>query len=190
MTLGKQRSQWKRNRENCKGLDEKPQCNMAWTAIGQDPFHPDHIMYAIRNRYHDAEVLKEKIDNFVCRYMNIHENFYFESSCRVDVNFEPSKLILTAPVTKKVFLDALHQTAVYKSSEDNIHALDNSMWSRSTTYWTFFTTNESFSGLFLQYEDSTCHLPLEGKRGQARFGNLPIYICSCQFLGSLNRRWS
>ena len=88
-----------------------------------------HVQFAIGKCDHDADILREKVDNIVYNYKNIHDRCSVESRCRVDVKNEPSKLILTSQVAEKLLIAALQQIVVYKSQQDNIFARD--------TYWVF-----------------------------------------------------
>ena len=108
------------------GKGSRKNHGVTWHEQLSDKVHSirTHVQFAIRNCDHDADILREKVDNIVYHYKNIHDRCSAESRCRVDGNYEPSKLILTSPVAEKLLMDALHQTVVYKSPQDYIYAMD------------------------------------------------------------------
>ena len=114
----------KRNQQSGKGFRKNH--GVTWHEQLSDKVHTirKHVQFAIGKCDHDADILREKVDNIVYNYKNIHERCSVKSRCRVDVNNEPSKLILTSPVAEKLLIAALQQIVVYKSQQDNIFARD------------------------------------------------------------------
>ena len=104
------------------GKDSKKNHGVTWHEQLSDKVHS--IRKHVQNCDHDADILRGKVDNIVNHYKKIHDRCSAESRCRVDGNYEPSKLILTSPVAEKLFMDALHQTVVYKSPQDYVYAMD------------------------------------------------------------------
>jgi hypothetical protein len=82
-----------------------------------------HVQYAIRNCNRDDITLQRKIDNVVMHYKNVHDQCSADSRCRVDRNYESSKLILKSPVAEKLLVNGFHKTVVYKFPNDYTHAM-------------------------------------------------------------------
>ena len=83
-----------------------------------------HLQYSMRNCDHNPDVLRQRLDNIVFHYKNIHDNCPAESRCRTDPNYEPSKIVIRDPVAENLLNSAVRNTVVYKCPEDYIFAMD------------------------------------------------------------------
>lgn len=131
---------------NIVGKGSKRQHRQTWHEEISDKVHSVrvHVQYSIRNCHNDPRILREKLDNVVEHYKNIHENCSDESRCRQDPNYEPSKLLIRDPRAEDLLKTAIRKTVVYKSPEDFVYAMD-----------TFYV--ESFNNVLNIFLDKRIH---------------------------------
>ena len=62
--------------------------------------------------------------NIVDHYKNIHTSCHENSRCRKDKNYEPSRIAITKPLAKKLLVNAILSSNIYKHPEDYIYGRD------------------------------------------------------------------
>ena len=75
----------------------------------------NHIHWACRNCNEDPEELKAQVLNIVQHYKNIHEMCPSASRCWSDLNYEPSKKVITDKKAERLLLNVLTQSQIYKN---------------------------------------------------------------------------
>ncbi|CAC5421807.1 unnamed protein product [Mytilus coruscus] len=78
-----------------------------------------HINWAVRNCEQ-----KESLDNIVEHYCNNHVHCHHSSRCKVDSNYEPSKIVITNGKVRKMLESAIKSSTIYKYHQDYILAKD------------------------------------------------------------------
>ena len=73
-----------------------------------------HANYSIRNCDQDPEKLQALLLNPVHQYQHQHDGCPTTSRCRVDPNYEPSKVVLRSPVAIKLLQNAIERCNLYK----------------------------------------------------------------------------
>ena len=69
----------------------------------------------------DADKLKTSFPNVMDHYKNIHDNCHPSSRCKLDPNYEPSKVILTSSTAETLLKNTITRTSIYKEA---LFALD------------------------------------------------------------------
>ncbi|CAC5407084.1 unnamed protein product [Mytilus coruscus] len=67
---------------------------------------------------------KESLDNIVEHYCNNHVNCHHSSRCKVDSNYEPSRIVITNGKVRKMLESAIKSSTIYKYPQDYILAKD------------------------------------------------------------------
>ncbi|CAC5410208.1 unnamed protein product [Mytilus coruscus] len=83
-----------------------------------------HINWAVRNCEQSSQKLKESLDNIVEHYCNNHVNCHHSSRCKVDSNYEPSRIVITNGKVRKMLESAIKSSTIYKYPQDYILAKD------------------------------------------------------------------
>lgn len=83
-----------------------------------------HIHWAVRHCEGNPKKLQEFIENIIPHYENSHEKCHPESRCRKDKNYEPSRVVLTSKIAKKLLENTLKGSVIYKYPEDYILGKD------------------------------------------------------------------
>ncbi|CAC5357022.1 unnamed protein product [Mytilus coruscus] len=83
-----------------------------------------HINWAVRNCEQNSQKLKESLDNIVEHYCNNHVNCHHSSRCKVDSNYEPSRIVITNGKVRKMLESAIKSSTIYKYPQDYILAKD------------------------------------------------------------------
>ena len=81
-----------------------------------------HVNWCIRKCGQDVEDLKRKLANVVNHYQNEHENCDPESRCRMDPNYEPSKVVITSPIASSLLLKFIQSLHAYRKPERFMYA--------------------------------------------------------------------
>ena len=82
-----------------------------------------HANYSIRNCNQDPEKLQALLLNPVHHYQHQHDGCPTTSRCRVDPNYEPSKVVLRSPVAIKLLQNAIERCNLYKNAQLYCHNL-------------------------------------------------------------------
>ena len=99
-----------------------------------------HFYWCMKNCEQDPLKLKSMILNIVEHYKNNHVDCHPSSRCKTDVNYEPSKTIISDSNAELLLRKVLERTLIYKSPGDFVHCMD--------TYLV-----ECFNNSMLQYHD-------------------------------------
>ena len=83
-----------------------------------------HIHWAVRHCEKDPKKLQEFIGNIIPHYENCHEKCHHQSRCKQDKNYEPSRVVLTSKIAKKLLENALKGSVIFKHPEDYILGKD------------------------------------------------------------------
>lgn len=102
--------------------------NKTWSEQLYDKVEPvaTHFHWAIRNCQQDPQVLKKLLLNVTQHYKNEHSNCHQTSRCKLDKNYEPSRIVITNPKAEKMLQNVIEQSVIYKSPEDYVLAKDTS----------------------------------------------------------------
>ena len=99
-----------------------------------------HFYWCMKNCEQDPLKLKSMILNIIEHYKNNHVDCHPSSRCKTDVNYEPSKTIISDSNAELLLRKVLERTLIYKSPGDFVHCMD--------TYLV-----ECFNNSMLQYHD-------------------------------------
>ena len=83
-----------------------------------------HVHWRMRNCEGDVDKLPASLVNVVKHYRNQHEVCHPSSRCRLDPNYEPSKVIITSPVTERQLKGAIVESCIYRDTESYCLARD------------------------------------------------------------------
>ena len=82
--------------------------------------------WALRNCEQNPQTLQGQLSNVVNHYKNEHSDCYPTSRCKLDPNYEPSRLVITNPKAEKMLKITIENSVIYKSLQDYILARDTS----------------------------------------------------------------
>ena len=110
---------------------------MGWKAYRKlwKQYHPDQNIkrarhgpnsWAIRNCCQDPLTLRQLLSNIVSHYKNEHSKCHQTSRCKINGNYEPSRVVVTDPKTEKMLRNAIESAVFFKSPEDSVLARDTS----------------------------------------------------------------
>ena len=116
--------------------------DISWSSQLVDKMEPvaTHIHWAIRHCNKDPQNLRQIMDSIIPHYENVHNMCHDDSRCRKDENYEPSRIVLTSKMAKKLLEKALKESVIYKYPEDYILGKD-----------TFYV--ESFNNVMNVFQD-------------------------------------
>ena len=77
-------------------------------------------------------------------YKNEHSNCHPTSRCKIDPNYEPSRVVITNPKAEKLLQTTIENSVMYKSPQDYVLA-------RDTSYV------ESFNNVMNIFQDKRTH---------------------------------
>ena len=83
-----------------------------------------HFYCCMKNCEQDPLKLKSMILNIIEHYKNNHVDCHPSSCCKTDVNYEPSKTIISDSNAELLLRKVLERTLIYKSPGDFVHCMD------------------------------------------------------------------
>lgn len=97
-----------------------------WSEDLQDKVEPvaTHCHWALRNCDQDPEKLKKLLLNTVEHYKGNHSDCHSSSRCKLDKNYEPSRVVLVDKVSEKLLRNVIVSSNLYKYPEDYVLAKD------------------------------------------------------------------
>lgn len=99
-----------------------------------------HAYYAIKNCNKNPERMRLILLNAVQHYKNNHINCETHSRCRMDPNYESSRIVITSLVAENLLTNAIQKSTLYKSAQDYVYGKD--------TYYV-----ESFNNTMNMFQD-------------------------------------
>lgn len=131
-------------KKSLKAISTGPQYKegTTWSRQLEDKAEPvaTHVHWAMKNCKENPQVLRQNLDSVVKHYKNEHDNCLDTSRCKTDINYEPSRTVITNPKGEKMLENAIKSSVIYKSPEDFI-------LSRSSSYV------ESFNNVMNIFQD-------------------------------------
>ena len=93
----------KKSIKNISSCSKKSE-GVTWSEQLVDKAEPiaTHIHWAVRHCEKDPKKLQEFIGNIIPHYENCHEKCHHQSRCKQDKNYEPSRVVLTSKIAKKL----------------------------------------------------------------------------------------
>ena len=82
--------------------------------------------WALRNCEQNPQKLQSQLSNTVNHYKNEHSNCHPTSRCKIDPNYEPSRVVITNPKAEKLLQTTIENSVMYKSPQDYVLARDTS----------------------------------------------------------------
>lgn len=83
-----------------------------------------HVHWAIRHYEEDPVKLREYMDNIIPHYENNHSKCHPASRCKMDPNYEPSRIVLTSKHAKKLLDKTIKECVIYKYPQDYVLGKD------------------------------------------------------------------
>lgn len=83
-----------------------------------------HVHWAIRHCEEDPVKLREYMDNIIPHYENNHSKCHPASRCKMDPNYEPSRMVLTSKHAKKLLDKTIKECVIYKYPQDYVLGKD------------------------------------------------------------------
>ena len=81
-----------------------------------------HVNWCIRNCGQNCDELKSKLENVVNHYQNRHDHCDPKSRCKVDPNYEPSKVVITSAFAASLLLKFIQSLNVYRRPERFVYS--------------------------------------------------------------------
>ena len=113
-----------------------------WHRQLQDKVDPiaTHFQYCMRNCGGDPQKLRDSINGIILHYQNNHEKCDEKSRCRTDLNYEPSRIVVTDTKAELLLKCAVENSIIYRNPQYFCKAKD-----------TFYV--ESFNNTILMFAD-------------------------------------
>lgn len=83
-----------------------------------------HCYWALRNCDQDPEKLQKLLLNVVEHYKGNHTECHSTSRCRVDKNYEPSRLAIVDKISEKLLCEVITHSTLFKNPNDSVLAKD------------------------------------------------------------------
>ena len=84
-----------------------------------------HFHWVIRNCQNDTQRLRKLLSNIVKHYKNEHSECPDSSRCKMDPNYEPSRIVTTNPKAEKFLENVIESSVIFKCPEDFVLARDS-----------------------------------------------------------------
>ena len=85
-----------------------------------------HVHWALRHCEQNPQKLQRQLSNIVNHYRNVHSDCHATSRCKLDHNYESSRVVITNPKAEMLLKTAIENLIIYKSPQDYILARDTS----------------------------------------------------------------
>ena len=83
-----------------------------------------HFHWATRNCQNDLQLLQKLLSNIVKNYKNEHSECPGTSRCKIDPNYEPSRIVITNPKAEKSLENVIQSSVIFHNPEDFVLARD------------------------------------------------------------------